>query len=113
VQPNERRRIAAASDRINAVLADAGYTDAGYNFSLLALAQTAFARRILALRPYLPLRLNQRPSELFTDDSKRRVACYIDVFYLYHAIDDLRKPHLKWLHFCARGFIAPIQRAPR
>jgi hypothetical protein len=50
-------------DRINAVLAVAGY-----NFSLLALAQTAFARRILALRLYLPLRLNQRPSEFFTDD---------------------------------------------
>jgi hypothetical protein len=26
-----------------------------------------------------------------------RVACYIDGFNLYHAIDDLRKPHLKWL----------------
>jgi len=27
-----------------------------------------------------------------------RVACYIDGFNLYHAIDDLRKPHLKWLN---------------
>ena len=26
-----------------------------------------------------------------------RVACYIDGFNLYHAIDDLRKPHLKWI----------------
>jgi uncharacterized LabA/DUF88 family protein len=26
-----------------------------------------------------------------------RVACYIDGFNLYHAIDDLQKPHLKWL----------------
>jgi hypothetical protein len=29
-----------------------------------------------------------------------RVACYIDGFNLYHAIDDLRKPHLKWLDVC-------------
>jgi uncharacterized LabA/DUF88 family protein len=26
-----------------------------------------------------------------------RVGCYIDGFNLYHAIDDLQKPHLKWL----------------
>jgi uncharacterized LabA/DUF88 family protein len=26
-----------------------------------------------------------------------RVACYIDGFNLYHAINDLRKPHLKWV----------------
>jgi len=26
-----------------------------------------------------------------------RVACYIDGFNLYHAIDDLNKPHLKWI----------------
>lgn len=26
-----------------------------------------------------------------------RVACYIDGFNLYHSIDDLHKPHLKWL----------------
>jgi hypothetical protein len=26
-----------------------------------------------------------------------RVACYIDGFNLYHAIDDLQKPHLKWV----------------
>jgi hypothetical protein len=25
-----------------------------------------------------------------------RVACYVDGFNLYHAIDDLAKPHLKW-----------------
>jgi len=29
--------------------------------------------------------------------TKLRVACYIDGFNLYHAIDDLRKPHLKWV----------------
>jgi hypothetical protein len=27
----------------------------------------------------------------------RRVIVYIDGFNLYHAIDDLRKPWLKWL----------------
>jgi hypothetical protein len=27
-----------------------------------------------------------------------RVACYIDGFNLYHAIDDLQKPHLKWVN---------------
>ncbi len=26
-----------------------------------------------------------------------RVACYVDGFNLYHAIEDLRKPHLKWV----------------
>ena len=26
-----------------------------------------------------------------------RVACYVDGFNLYHAIDDLDKPHLKWV----------------
>jgi hypothetical protein len=26
-----------------------------------------------------------------------RVSCYVDGFNLYHAIDDLQKPHLKWL----------------
>ena len=31
----------------------------------------------------------------------RRVACYFDGFNLYHAIDDLRKPHLKWLDISA------------
>lgn len=31
----------------------------------------------------------------------RRVACYVDGFNLYHAIDDLRKPHLKWLDIAA------------
>ena len=28
----------------------------------------------------------------------KRVACYIDGFNLYHAIDDLHKPHLKWVN---------------
>jgi NYN domain len=27
-----------------------------------------------------------------------RVACYVDGFNLYHAINDLGKPHLKWLN---------------
>jgi uncharacterized LabA/DUF88 family protein len=30
-----------------------------------------------------------------------RVACYIDGFNLYHAIDDLHKPHLKWVNLRA------------
>lgn len=31
---------------------------------------------------------------------KERVAVYIDGFNLYHAIDDIGKPHLKWLNVC-------------
>lgn len=27
----------------------------------------------------------------------RRVIVYVDGFNLYHAIDDLKRPHLKWL----------------
>jgi hypothetical protein len=30
-----------------------------------------------------------------------RVACYIDGFNLYHSIDDLGKPHLKWVDLWA------------
>lgn len=30
-----------------------------------------------------------------------RVACYVDGFNLYHAIDDLDKPHLKWVNLRA------------
>jgi hypothetical protein len=30
-----------------------------------------------------------------------RVACYVDGFNLYHAIDDLNKPHLKWVNLWA------------
>jgi NYN domain len=30
-----------------------------------------------------------------------RVACYVDGFNLYHAIDDLQKPHLKWVNLWA------------
>ena len=30
-----------------------------------------------------------------------RAACYVDGFNLYHAIDDLRKPHLKWVDLWA------------
>src|SRR4051794_5692331 len=39
----------------------------------------------------------------------RKVACYIDGFNLYHAIDDLRKPHLKWLNLwtLAESFVRP------
>ena len=40
-----------------------------------------------------------------------RVACYIDGFNLYHAIDDLDKPHLKWLEFAPSQdpFAAPAK----
>jgi hypothetical protein len=31
----------------------------------------------------------------------RRVIAYVDGFNLYHAVDDLRKPHLKWLDLWA------------
>jgi hypothetical protein len=30
-----------------------------------------------------------------------KVACYVDGFNLYHAINDLNKPHLKWLNLWA------------
>jgi hypothetical protein len=30
-----------------------------------------------------------------------RVACYIDGFNFYHALDDLAKPHLKWVDLWA------------
>jgi len=30
-----------------------------------------------------------------------KVACYVDGFNLYHAIDDLAQPHLKWLDLAA------------
>lgn len=29
---------------------------------------------------------------------RERVVCFIDGFNLYHALDDLKKPHLKWLN---------------
>ncbi len=29
---------------------------------------------------------------------KKRVSCFVDGFNLYHAIDDLSKPYLKWLN---------------
>lgn len=32
---------------------------------------------------------------------KKRVACFIDGFNLYHAIDDLGKDHLKWINLRA------------
>lgn len=31
----------------------------------------------------------------------KRVMCYIDGFNLYHAIDELNRPHLKWLNLWA------------
>src|ERR1700761_5765818 len=33
--------------------------------------------------------------------ARMRVACYIDGFNLYHSIDDLGKPHLKWVDLWA------------
>jgi hypothetical protein len=30
-----------------------------------------------------------------------RAACYIDGFNLYHAVDDLNRPHLKWVNLYA------------
>lgn len=42
---------------------------------------------------------------------KKRVKCFIDGFNLYHAIDDLRINHLKWvdLYGLASAFIKPSQ----
>jgi hypothetical protein len=39
----------------------------------------------------------------------RNVACYIDGFNLYHSIDDLKKPHLKWVNLwaLAASFVRP------
>lgn len=39
----------------------------------------------------------------------KKVIVYIDGFNLYHSIDDLRKPHLKWLDVVAMGntFLRP------
>ncbi len=33
-----------------------------------------------------------------TDGDKKRIIVYVDGFNLYHAIDDLSKPHLKWVN---------------
>jgi len=33
--------------------------------------------------------------------SRKRVACFIDGFNLYHAICDLKAPHLKWVNYRA------------
>ena len=35
------------------------------------------------------------------NSQKCRVICYIDGFNLYHSIDDLQRPHLKWLDLWA------------
>lgn len=32
------------------------------------------------------------------ENTKKRVACFIDGFNLYHAIHDLSQPHLKWVN---------------
>lgn len=32
--------------------------------------------------------------------ARERVAVYVDGFNLYHAIDELEKPHLKWVNIC-------------
>ena len=32
--------------------------------------------------------------------ARERIAVYVDGFNLYHAIDNLDKPHLKWLNIC-------------
>ena len=39
------------------------------------------------------------------DKPKIRAALYIDGFNLYHAIDDLKKPYLKWLNYWKLGEI--------
>lgn len=40
------------------------------------------------------------------------VACYIDGFNLYHSIDDLREPHLKWVNLwaLANSFVRPAEK---
>lgn len=38
----------------------------------------------------------------------RRVICYVDGFNLYHAIDQLNKPHLKWV--CLRSLAGSVCR---
>jgi uncharacterized LabA/DUF88 family protein len=42
---------------------------------------------------------------------KKRVACFIDGFNLYHAIVDLKENHLKWVNLrkLAEAFIKPTQ----
>ena len=44
-----------------------------------------------------------RGVSVFQGTEKSRAALYIDGFNLYHAIDDLGQPHLKWLNFAALG----------
>lgn len=41
------------------------------------------------------------PAFRFLGHSMHKVACYIDGFNLYHSIDDLHKPHLKWVNLWA------------
>lgn len=45
--------------------------------------------------------------------SVERVRCYIDGFNLYHAIQDLRKPHLKWVDLMALGEVFLMRRSQR
>src|SRR5829696_9188995 len=51
--------------------------------------------------------LTGRPFSVLGPMSK--VACYIDGFNLYHSIDELRKPHLKWVNLwaLAESFVRP------
>ncbi len=42
-----------------------------------------------------------------------RVRCYIDGFNLYHAIQDLGKPHLKWVDLMALGEVFLMRRSQR
>lgn len=47
----------------------------------------------------------------FLSGGNMRVQCYVDGFNLYHAIDDLRMNHLKWVNLraLAEAFIQPSQ----
>ena len=42
---------------------------------------------------------------------KKRVACFVDGFNLYHAIADLKENHLKWINLwkLAEAFVKPTQ----
>lgn len=44
-------------------------------------------------------------AESQAEQPKARAALYIDGFNLYHAIDDLAQPHLKWLNYWKLGEI--------
>lgn len=42
-----------------------------------------------------------------------RIAVYIDGFNLYHAIDDLKTPHYKWLNLCKLAKLLISQKSQR